>query len=109
MVLRARRRASSPLQPDGGLLGVFPDETYDTATARLAPGDRLLVYTDGIELAFGGEAIDAERWQSELRARAALSSASTSCSTSASTSTRQSGSLTPKDDVTAVLVDVIDV
>src|SRR5687768_10338188 len=60
-----------PLQPEGGLLGVFPGETYDTATFRLATGDRLFLYTDGIEVAFGGEAVDIARWRRELHDRRA--------------------------------------
>src|SRR5215213_3148470 len=108
MVLRGDGKTIEPLQPDGGLLGVFPNEVYDTATTRLAPGDRLLVYTDGIEVAFGGEAIDAERWQFELRARAGLSAEHLLLDLCQHLD-GQSGSLTPRDDVTAVLVDVIDV
>jgi phosphoserine phosphatase RsbU/P len=107
MVLRGDGKTIEPLQPDGGLLGVFPNETYETATARLGPGDRLLIYTDGIELAFGGEAIDVDRLQAELRARARLSSEQLLLDLCQHLD-GQSGSLAPKDDVTAVLVDVID-
>ncbi len=42
------------LAPDGGLLGVFPDDSYDLITTRLHPGDRLLLYSDGFEVAFPG-------------------------------------------------------
>jgi sigma-B regulation protein RsbU (phosphoserine phosphatase) len=35
------------------LLGVFPEATYVGATVRLAPGDRLLLYTDGLSDAAG--------------------------------------------------------
>lgn len=49
------------LQPDGtiraiettgGLLGVFPDETYPEVSVELKDRERLLVYTDGFEMAF---------------------------------------------------------
>ena len=33
----------------GPLLGVFPDEHYSPASYQLAPGDKLLVYSDGLE------------------------------------------------------------
>jgi phosphoserine phosphatase RsbU/P len=95
-----------PMQPEGGLLGVFPGETYDTASATLNPGDRLLIYTDGIELAFGGEAIDTARWAAELRERASLTSEQLLLDLCQHLD-GQTGSLAPKDDVTAVLVDVI--
>jgi serine phosphatase RsbU (regulator of sigma subunit) len=106
MILRAGDKTVEPLQPEGGLLGVFPGETYDTATARLAPGDRLLVYTDGIELAFGGEPIDATRLAHELSGRAHLNSERL-LHELCDHLDAQVGSLTPKDDVTAVLVDVL--
>ncbi|MCJ7543421.1 MAG: PP2C family protein-serine/threonine phosphatase [Phycisphaerae bacterium] len=38
-------RLSSP----GGLLGVLPDATFPLHHVRLAPGDRLVLYTDGLE------------------------------------------------------------
>lgn len=37
------------LAAPGSLLGVFPDERYTSATVDLAPGDRLVLYTDGLE------------------------------------------------------------
>ena len=40
------------LDTQGGLLGIFPNETYTDYTTRLSPGDRLVLYTDGIEVAF---------------------------------------------------------
>ena len=94
-----------PLQPEGGLLGVFPGETYDVATVRLNPGDRLFLYTDGIEVAFGGEAIDVERWRHELHDRRALTSEQLLAEFAAHLD-GQSGSLAPKDDVTVILLDV---
>ena len=97
--------AIEALQPDGGLLGVFPGEQYEVATARLALGDRLFVYTDGVELAFGGEAIDVDRWRHELHARREMSSAQLLAEFGQHFDA-QSGSLAPKDDVTAIIVDV---
>jgi len=38
-----------PLPADGPLLGVFPEARFESHTVRLAPGDRLLLYTDGAE------------------------------------------------------------
>src|SRR5688500_18173447 len=106
VVIRAGGEMIEPLQPDGGLLGVFPGEQYQSATTRLAPGDRLLVYTDGIEVAFGGASVDTDRWRHELRARATLTSEQLLADLCRHLD-GQSGSLAPKDDVTAVLVDVI--
>jgi len=33
----------------GGLLGVFPDETYPVTTLQLEPGDKFIMYSDGLE------------------------------------------------------------
>ncbi|MEM9253546.1 MAG: PP2C family protein-serine/threonine phosphatase [Planctomycetota bacterium] len=43
------------LEPDGGLLGVFNDDTYETLEVTLGVGDRLLIYSDGFEMAFPDE------------------------------------------------------
>jgi serine phosphatase RsbU (regulator of sigma subunit) len=34
--------------PSGPPLGVIPDPRYETSSATLAPGDRLVLYTDGL-------------------------------------------------------------
>jgi phosphoserine phosphatase RsbU/P len=40
------------LEAEGGILGVFPHEQYGLSRTTLEPGDRLLVYSDGFEVAF---------------------------------------------------------
>lgn len=37
------------LEAPGSLLGVFPDEKYDSAKVKLSQGDRLVLYSDGAE------------------------------------------------------------
>jgi sigma-B regulation protein RsbU (phosphoserine phosphatase) len=44
--------AMQTLQQEGGLLGVFPDAKFEQTSITLDPGDRLLLYSDGFELAF---------------------------------------------------------
>ena len=36
------------LESGGGVLGVFPDQTFSMGTTRLAPGDRVVFFTDGV-------------------------------------------------------------
>ncbi len=36
----------------GGLLGVMTEQPYESRSVRLSPGDRLVLYTDGLEAAF---------------------------------------------------------
>lgn len=42
----------SPIETDGAILGVFPDEQYELTRIQLAPGDRLIFHSDGFEMAF---------------------------------------------------------
>jgi serine phosphatase RsbU (regulator of sigma subunit) len=47
-ILLANRDGVSPLdQPGGAILGVWPDARYESSSHRLAPGDVVLMYTDG--------------------------------------------------------------
>ncbi len=48
VLLRADGTIES-LPADGPLLGVFPEAEFESRTVHLAPGDRLLLYTDGAE------------------------------------------------------------
>ncbi len=40
------------LKPEGAMLGVFDEEVYEDLTYQLHPGDRVMFYSDGFELAF---------------------------------------------------------
>ncbi len=40
------------LEPDGGVLGVFAEQTFEQLDLQLQQGDRLLLYSDGFEMAF---------------------------------------------------------
>ena len=42
----------SQIEPDGAILGVFPDEQYELTSVQLTPGDRLIFHSDGFEMAF---------------------------------------------------------
>ncbi len=43
------------LEPDGAMLGIFPDEVFENLTFDLEDDDRLLLYSDGFEVAFPGK------------------------------------------------------
>jgi len=95
-----------PLDADGGLLGVFPGETYADGSVVLAPGDRIFVYTDGIEVALNdGQIVSTEQWCAELYRRRHLSSEAM-LEDFAQLLDKQLGSLTPKDDLTMVILEV---
>lgn len=42
------------LEPDGAMLGIFPEEIFEDLTIDLEDGDRFLLYSDGFEVAFPG-------------------------------------------------------
>jgi serine phosphatase RsbU (regulator of sigma subunit) len=105
LILRAGG-AIETIECEGPLLGIFPDEKFAIATAKLAQGDRLFLYTDGIEVAFSDhETVDSERWKEELFSRR-------SCVTEellnvfADRIDNEAGSLAPKDDLTIVVLEV---
>ena len=88
------------------LLGIFPDEQFEVTRIKLVPGDRLFVYSDGIEVGFCGEDIaDNQRWQDELYRRRSLSTDKLLYELAAELD-RQSGSLQPKDDLTVIAIEV---
>jgi serine phosphatase RsbU (regulator of sigma subunit) len=91
------------LQADGALLGVFPDETFTMTRMQLTPGDRLLLYSDGFEVAF--DPSDKLDYTEQLKAlaRGPLDEAFAKLSTKLD---HQVGSLHQTDDITALLLDV---
>ncbi len=90
----------------GALLGIFPDEQFAVTTLQLAPGDRLFVYSDGIEVAFCGEDLNnCQQWQDELHRRRELSTEALLLDLSAELD-RQAGSLQPKDDLTVIALEI---
>ena len=51
MVMRADG-SNEMVEPEGSLLGVFPNEDFQQTEVQLHEGDRLLLYSDGFEVAF---------------------------------------------------------
>ena len=65
-----RANGSFEILDVGGLpLGIQSDETYETASLELKPGDALIFFTDGVVEAFNaaGEEFGNERWLSAIR------------------------------------------
>lgn len=94
-----------PLEAEGSLLGVFPEEEYSNGSTILRPGDRLFVFTDGIEVAFASDqTIDTQQWKGELLARRSLSSREL-LDDLARHLDNEVGSLAPKDDLTIITIE----
>ncbi|MFN4243560.1 MAG: PP2C family protein-serine/threonine phosphatase [Tepidisphaerales bacterium] len=103
------------LETDGSLLGVFQDEKYTDVSLTLQPGDRLVVFSDGVEVAFprsdagrdeGELSYDATRWLDELLTRRSESAEAMLLGLSEAMD-RQAGSLSPADDLTVILVEML--
>ncbi len=94
------------IEPDGALLGIFPDESFSTCTVQLQPGDKVFVYTDGIEVAFSeSETADDEIWRHKLGSL--LDKPLDEALKCFNHQLEQSGgSLLPKDDLTILAFEV---
>jgi len=101
--------AFDQLKSTGGLLGLFPDETFPTQQIQLAPGDKVIVYTDGVELTFQSghpDKLDTEAYLDTFK-------------TAVSHPVRdmidhlghvlddESGSINPSDDITILALEVL--
>jgi serine phosphatase RsbU (regulator of sigma subunit) len=95
------------LQAEGGLLGIFEDEVYQDGTAKLSTGDRLILFTDGVELAFTkGDVVDIDRWKGELLARRGMKTDELLLDLSSHLD-NECSSLDAKDDLTIVVAEVV--
>ncbi len=105
MLMRADGSIQS-LESDGGLLGVFAGEVFEQKAVQLTQGDRLFVYSDGVEVAFSeDQTIDPDRWRQELLNRREMSSEQLLIDF-ADRLDASNGSLMPKDDLTMIIVEV---
>ena len=69
-------------------------------------GDRLFIYSDGIEVAFADDQVtDLCQWRTELERRRPLG-IPTMLEEFSNNIDSQSGSLTPKDDLTIIVMEV---
>lgn len=100
------------IQAGGPLLGIFPCQDFEDAAFTLNPGDRLILYTDGVEVAFPAtpgtnDKFDADRWRRELLAYRHEDS-DTAFRIFAEALDAQPCSLSPADDLTLISLDLTD-
>lgn len=94
------------LEPDGPLLGVFPEEQFPVMTVQLEPGDNILMYSDGFETAYpGGDEVVNERYKDEFKKMASANPQAGFDSFVAELD-RQEGSLHQRDDLTALMLSI---
>jgi sigma-B regulation protein RsbU (phosphoserine phosphatase) len=104
---RAREKKVECMEENGLMLGIFPEGAYKCMTADLAPGDRFVLYTDGITEApsLSGEEFGMDRFKSFLAEHAA-SPAQELCDALVKHVRAWSGnSREQHDDLTLVVVD----
>ncbi len=91
---------------DGGLLGIFPDDDFAEVHFKLEPGDKLMVYTDGIEVALGGDGdtLDVYRWKTDVAERKHLP-AGKFLDSLVELVDSKAGSLAPRDDLTIIMIE----
>lgn len=95
------------LESPGALLGVDIDETRTDISVQLHPGDRLLFFTDGVEIAFNNDLNHGTtRWKTELDRRRHLPTDALLADFAACLD-RESGSMHPKDDLTLLAMEVV--
>lgn len=98
----------SELKSAGGLMGLFANEEFPTRTVRLQPGEKVIVYSDGLEIAYTDREDDEGKWTHHRRVFDELAglSAADLISRISSLLDEESGSLSPRDDVTVVAMEV---
>lgn len=114
MILRADG-STQEIEPDGGLLGVFDEETYEQVEVQLQQGDRLLIFSDGFELAFPSDEVsasgkarfDSTRYFQEFEdlRNGSLDEALTRLENKIDA---QAGSLNQRDDLTVMCMAITD-
>jgi len=115
LILRADGKTEN-IEPEGGLLGVFPDEEFEEATVQLEPGDRVLLYSDGFEVAFpkmsededgkpGKQKLCNDQYAEEFE-DLRVGDAQAALERLAQRLNMQSGSLNQRDDLTVVCMTI---
>jgi len=104
-------RASGSIEvidPEGGLLGLACGESFDIQCADLRTGDKILLYTDGVELAFQSdpETLDAASYKGVFRSLSHLDVDALLAELEKRLDAER-GSIQPGDDVTILALQMM--
>jgi len=95
-----------PLEGPGALLGVFPDETFQSFTRQLQPSQRLVLYSDGVLDALGRVGDDLAGGLKAFLAASAKAPREAMLLELAARIEAGAAALAETDDITAVIMDV---
>jgi sigma-B regulation protein RsbU (phosphoserine phosphatase) len=96
------------IRPVGSLLGLFPGEKFTTECIQLKPGQKLILYTDGLEVAFSpaDERTDELSYYREAFEELCRLPVEEIISQLDERLNAEHGSINPRDDVTVVAMEV---
>lgn len=100
--------AIAELKSPGGLLGLFEDEEFPEQRVTLRPGEKIIMYTDGVELAFASAEDRPNEMTYYREAFAALAHlpADRFVQQFAKLLDDEAGSLNPQDDLTLLIMEI---
>ena len=100
----------SELKSPGGLLGLFEGEDFPSESVQLKPGQKIVIYSDGVELAFEKkeEREDELTYYREVLDDISYLPAEQMAREFSRQLDNEAGSLTPQDDVTLLILEVKD-
>ncbi len=109
LLMKRRENRLLALRPMGRLLGILPNATFTAEEVPLDPGDRLLLYTDGVFEAANADrvAFGEERLREFLRENMHLSAREFTDRLVESVTEWSGGPTSMEDDVAVVVVDVL--
>ena len=109
MIFSPKRQSSNEIDINGIALGLLPSQSYETANIQLAPGDRIVIYSDGVTEA---AAPDGELFSEERLLTLLVEHSGTSTAEFADVTLQQLTQWTQKpklaldDDLTLLVIDV---
>jgi len=92
--------------PAGCIMGVFAEQKFDEATGRLQTGQKVLIYSDGLQEALAQKVPDPKNWYKPLSKLANLNIQDAIIEVQRIID-EATGSLHPKDDITVLGMEVL--
>ncbi|MCP4590627.1 MAG: serine/threonine-protein phosphatase [bacterium] len=97
------------LKAHGGLMGLFPEATFEVGKVQMQPGEKLILYTDGVEVSFAPREDEAHAWEHyrSVFERLAHEPVDEIVRRLEAELDSETGSLNPTDDVTIVAMQIL--